>query len=516
MLYLKHPAWLWLKKHDKKRLPPIDDNLQAMFDAGNRFEAYAEQLFPNSVRLGFNDYYQYLDLPARTTKAIADGAKTIFQGRFEYKELTFICDVIQFVEDKVVDLIEIKSSTKAKIDHEYDLAFQMVVLEGCGYEVRNISVVHVNNSYVRHGDIDATQMTATTDITEAVKARRSETLESIEAAIKVVDSKTRPDISPAHAKLGSFNEWLAIYEGLEPVEPGSIYELATISAETVAELESRNITRLIDIPDDIQLSPKQQLQLKATKANAPIIDRGAIKKYLDSMVYPLFFFDYETLASVVPYFDGMSPYAQYPFQYSLHILDKPGGELRHFEYLHSDNSNPAESLTKTLQSQIGNSGSVITWYMSFEMGCNTRIGTMLPEFADFYDQLNVRVVDLMIPFSNGWYADKEFFGSASIKKVLPVLVPELSYKTQGIQEGAAAQRLWMEAVLDGKRDDEKGQILANLIKYCELDTFAMVEIYRFLIRLIDSGPKVIAPVSPTDSHSISTDSDSVPVQISMF
>jgi hypothetical protein len=86
----------------------------------------------------------------------------------------------------------------------------------------------------------------------------------------------------------------------------------------------------------------------------------------------------------------------------------------------------------------------------------------------------------MIPFSTGMYIDKDFFGSASIKSVLPVLVPELSYKALGIQEGASAQRLWMEAVLDGKREDQKQRILDDLVEYCKLDTLAMVEIYNKL------------------------------------
>lgn len=64
--------------------------------------------------------------------------------------------------------------------------------------------------------------------------------------------------------------------------------------------------------------------------------------------------------------------------------------------------------------------------------------------------------------------------------MLPVLCPELSYKTLGIQEGGSAQRLWMEAVLDGTREAEKEKILADLLEYCGLDTLAMVEIYRRL------------------------------------
>ena len=264
------------------------------------------------------------------------------------------------------------------------------------------------------------------------------------------------------------------------VESGSIYDLCGLNAKSTAELEKLGIKKLIDIPADFKLNPKQQLQIRATKSGEPIIEKLKIKEYLDSLIYPLCFFDYETLSSIVPYFDGMKPYKQYPFQYSLHILDSPGAELRHKEFLQRDNANPLEPLSKTLKSQIGDSGSVITWNMSFEKSCNTVIGSMLPEYTDFYEKLNERIVDLMIPFSRSWYTDKDFKGSASIKNVLPVLVPELSYKVLGIHEGGASQRLWMEAVLDGKRDGEKDQILSDLIEYCGLDTMAMVEIYKKL------------------------------------
>lgn len=483
MMFLKHPAWLWLKKHDKEKLPPVDDNTQAIFDAGHMFESYAEQLFPSGIRLGFNNYNEYLSLPERTTKALSNGAKTIFQGRFEFEQLTFICDIIDVVGDKKVDLIEIKSSTKAKPEHILDLAFQMVVLEGCGFEVRNISVVHVNNEFVRNGEVDPKAITKTSDITEAVKDKREFTKDHIEQALKVVNSDTCPSLLPSLANPDSFTEWLDIYRELVTVEPYSIYDLCAVGSKKAGELEKMGVYKITDIPEGFKLTSKQALQVSATKQNQPIIETAKIKAFLDSLVFPLYFFDYETLASIVPYFDGMKPYTQYPFQYSLHILDSPDAELRHMEYLHKFNSNPLAILSKTLQEQIGDAGSVITWNMSFEKGCNDRIGRMLPEYAEFYKSLNERIVDLMIPFSNGWYVDKDFRGSASIKNVLPVMVPELSYKTLGIQEGGAAQRLWMEAVLDGKRDGEKDQILRDLLKYCELDTLAMVEIYRKLCGL---------------------------------
>lgn len=128
MMFLKQPAWLWLKKNDPKKLPPVDENTQALFDAGHQFEPYAESLFPEGATLGFSDYGEYLSLPQRTQDAIKSGSSVLFQPRFEWKEFTCICDIVSFVSDTEVDLYEIKASTSAKVEHEFDLAFQTAVL----------------------------------------------------------------------------------------------------------------------------------------------------------------------------------------------------------------------------------------------------------------------------------------------------------------------------------------------------------------------------------------------------
>lgn len=480
MLSLRHPAWLWLKKHDAKRLPPIDEATQAIFDTGHEFEQYAESLFPGGVTLGFSDYDEYRTLPERTKQALDEGALTIFQGRFEYEGLTFICDIVQVIAPGVLDLYEIKSSTSAKLDHEYDLAFQTHVLEKLGFTVRNIAVIHVNNQYVRNGAIEADKITATTDITEAVRDKVVETESNIAKAREIVALDTCPDMSPQLTGLGAFKDWLEIYKAINEQSPGSVYELGGLNARALDVFESQGISKIEDIPEGLSINANINKQMRAYRNNGPIIDSLRVKQFLDSLVFPLYFFDYETLASLVPYFDGMKPYCQYPFQYSLHILDEPDGDFRHEEYLHTENSNPAESIVEVMQSHFGSSGSVIAWNMSFEKSCNDTLAQFVPEAADFLADINKRMVDLMVPFSSGAYVDFRFKGSASIKNVLPVLVPELSYKSLGIQEGGSAQRLWMQAVLDGKHIENKDKILQDLRDYCQLDTFAMVEIYRVL------------------------------------
>ncbi len=442
MMFLKQPAWLWLKKNDPKKLPPVDENTQALFDAGHQFEPYAESLFPEGATLGFSDYSEYLSLPQRTQDAIKNGTQVLFQPRFEWQDFTCICDIVSFVEDKEVDLYEIKASTSAKVEHEFDLAFQTAVLEGTGLKVRNIYVIHVNNQYVRHGAIEADKITRVEDITDKVRKRSESTAKYMPLALDVAQQKTMPDPSPALAKLGSKKDWLKVYEVIAPQTPK-------------------------EYPADTK----------------PTINSNEIKSFLNELKYPLYFLDYETLMSLVPYFDGHRPYQQVPFQYSLHILKSPDTELEWHEYLHRDNSDPARALTEQLIKDIGNSGTVLVWYEGFEKARNNELGDMLPEYKDAMEAINNRVVDLMLPFKNKWYDDPRFEGSASIKQVLPVLCPELSYKDLGIQEGGSAQRLWMEAVLDDKRAGQKEQILTDLIEYCKLDTLAMVEIYRVINKL---------------------------------
>jgi hypothetical protein len=437
MLFLRQPAWLWLKKNDPKKIPPIDENTQALFDSGHQFEPYAESQFPEGVTLGFSDYGEYLSLPQRTQDAIARGDQVLFQPRFEWNGFTCICDILSFVGDNEVDLYEIKASTSAKVEHEFDLAFQTAVLEGNGLKVRNIYVIHVNNQYVRSGPIEDDKIILTEDVTDKVRAKNELTAKYMPLALAVAQQPNMPDPSPALAKLGSKKDWLRIYENIVPQEP-KVW------------------------PEDTK----------------PVIQQEQVKQFLGELKYPLYFLDYETLMSLVPYFDGHRPYQQVPFQYSLHILQSPDAELEWREYLHRDNSDPARPLTEQLIKDIGDAGTVLVWYEGFEKARNKELGDMFPEYKAAMDATNDRVIDLMLPFKNKWYDDPRCEGSASIKKVLPVLCPELSYKSLGIQEGGSAQRLWMEAVLDDKRADQKDQILADLLEYCKLDTFAMVEIYR--------------------------------------
>lgn len=496
LMFLKHPAWMWLKKHDKSKLPPIDANTQAMFDAGHAFEAYAESLFPEGKTLGFNGFDEYKTMPKRTTLELQGTTKTLFQGRVVADELTCIFDVLDRVEGNEFDLYEIKSSTKEKQDHILDLAFQKLVLERSGVKVRTVSVIVVNSDYVRHGDINPKELTRAIDVTERVELLRTRTQANVRAALEVMHSPTCPDLSPRHAEQTALKEWLEIFLTLRlDTDPYSIYRIGQPNVDFLGELEDQGIERMHDIPDGFNFkNGKHKRQVELTKLGQPVIQTERIKAFLDAFQYPLYFLDYETMMDVVPIVNGSRPYQQVPMQYSLYIQREPGGELEHREFLHRDKSNPGLPLLQQLQQDITETGSIIVWNESFEKGRNEELGEMFPEFANFMEQVNARVIDLMTPFSSHWYEDCRFYGSASIKKVLPVLVPELSYKELDIQEGQSAQRLWMDVVLNDKYPEKREKIFVDLLKYCALDTLAMVKIYEKLVELTNIRTGELKPV----------------------
>ena len=495
-MFLTHPAYLWLKKFDKHKLPPVDEATQDVFDAGNLFESYAEKLFPNAVRVGFdiNDFDTYNSMPGRTQEALIANDPVILQGRLESNNITCIFDVLKKAEgvgENVYDLIEIKSSSSAKVEHGYDLAFQKAVLEGAGLKIRNCSIIHLNSEYVREGDIEVDKLIAETDITAEVNALIDVTATQIKEAFNVLDLDKCPDLSPRYInKLGIIGTqwkkyWMDVFFYInKDIPDNSIYNLCRLTPELVGILEDLGITDIRDIPEDLEnLHPKQLSQIQTTKSGEQIVDKESIAEFLNTFKYPLYFFDYETFSDVIPRFDGLSSYKQYPFQYSLHILESPDAELKHEEYLHSEDSNPMPELIKKMKKDLGDKGTILTWNMKFEQSCNERMAKIYPKHEEFLLKINERINDLMIPFSEQWFIDKDFFGSASIKYVLPALIPELNHSALPVSEGTQASRLWKKTILEGENTWSKEDILKDLIEYCTLDTFAMVKILEKLQKI---------------------------------
>lgn len=231
------------------------------------------------------------------------------------------------------------------------------------------------------------------------------------------------------------------------------------------------------------------MQIKYHKSQEIKIDKPKIKEFLDTIEYPINFFDFETFQNAIPRFDNQRPYAQMPFQYSLHILHEDG-TLEHKEFLGDENSDPRLPLVKQMLQDITPTGSIVAYNQGFEKG---KIRNLAELFADLRDDLltlNERFVDIAHPFQYKYYYHLKFNGRYSIKIVLPTLFlndDELDYKKLGsIQNGGDAMDTFANLYLlkDKSKVDE---IKKDLLSYCRLDTLAMVRILEKLHELINDN-----------------------------
>ena len=458
--FLNCPKSLWLLKKDPEHYPygEFSTFMQKVMREGYEVELNVRQLFEN---VGSRD--------------------VSFQAEFQTNDGMYArVDVLENMNDGNTALYEIKSSTSVKTDNKHnhikDACFQKVCAERAGRRVEHVFLVHLNGDYVRDGGIDPSKMLVIVDITEAVDEVEVETSKEIdEALVFLASDQDMNECSCRQKSRANHCDAFALFNPDIPIP--SIYSLPRLSQSKRSELLSMGVIGLDAVPDEYPLSDNQRFLVESAKINCPLINQPAIRRFLSKLTFPLYFFDYETYSSAVPYLDGTSPHKHFPVQYSLHILDTDGS-LDHKEYLEREARLP-DRLIERMEEDFGRIGSIVSWHKSFEESRNRELAERYPDKADFLNNLNDRMVDLEDVFKTD-YVDARFDGSTSIKKVLPVVCPHHNYKELEIQDGASAMEVWRTMINAAPEDSEDKA--SALLSYCRLDTFAMVEIFRFLAK----------------------------------
>ena len=487
--FLACPKNAWLKQHKPElagsfELSPFEKSLVAN---GNLVELWARKLFPQGILIESSGETAVQE----TAKCLESKQGTIFQATFITNNFLARTDVLEYdPQNNCWNLYEIKGTNSLKEktedrDHIDDATFQYIVLRDCDLKIGTINIIHLNKDYVRGEEINVKELFAIDNITDKIIEREEKTREKmIEAATTLFQNDERA-ASCACIYKGRSNHCSTFSYAHPEVPAYSVHDLYRIglSPKKLISLVNDNILDIADIPDGFKLSDNQINQIIVYKNQLPIIDLVSIKAELDSLKYPLYFFDYETYPPAIPLFKGFKPYQHIPFQFSLHVLNSPDDELRHYEYLHTDSSNPTEGIIAALKKYLGSEGSIIVWYKPFEQTRNSELALLSPDNSQFLADINNRIYDLMDIFSKQLYVHPKFKGSTSIKKVLPVLVPSLSYQELEIREGGSAMEAWFEKIFNASSEIEKEETAKNLLKYCELDTYAMYAIWKELKNL---------------------------------
>ena len=469
---LKCPKLLWFEYNRKEDLPLIDASVQAIMDQGTIVGELAQTLFPGGIKLQ-RDY-----MPNKQAEKSLEAAKLrkpLFEAGFVYKQAYALADILNPVAKGAWDLIEVKSSSGMKEEYYRDIAFQKYVYEGAGLKIRKCYLMYINNQYVRKGKIDPKKLFATEDVTRQCDDLIPEIEADIADMFETIQKNDEPrvKISPHCNKPYTCLLKDMCWDFLP--EKDDIFGLY-YGAKKAYQLIERGVLRITDINKNVSLSYKQSIQVTCHKTQTPYIDKKGIKGFLDTLKYPLYFLDFETINPAIPAYDDTRPFEAIPFQYSLYVVKGKGVKTECHSYIALGDKDPRAEILKQLKKLLGNSGSVIAYNASFEKTTLRHASEAYSQYQDWVVAIEERLVDLLAPFRGFLYYHPGQGGSASLKNVLPIMTKS-SYDDMEIAGGNTASTEYYRVTF-GKNIDkkERQRVYSALEKYCDLDTKGMVDI----------------------------------------
>ncbi len=485
------PKILWMDAHmrDKRDMSLIDEK---RLKEGNRVGDMAMAYFGDFVEVEMS--FKFDEMAAKTAELITEAAQAVEAGKaFSICEATFkhgamVCmaDIVRMRDEKTLDLIEVKSSTKVKEYHVRDLAYQTAVIQACGYEVATASIMHIDSAYVLDGDLNLQGLFMIEDMTDEAKALARDVEEAVAGFMAYRDAEDEPEVqigAQCNCPFACAYQtwcWRHVvgeddfgFAGMGHMKPlGRLGEGFATFANTLASMK---------------LTSLQRAQAVAEAGGGDTVKADALTGFLEKITYPVYHLDFETVQPIIPRYQGTKPWQQVPTQFSVHKVGAPGAPPEHMEFLAEHDVDPRRGLAEALCAAIPADACVTAYNMGFEKGRIRELAGRFPDLASHLMGIHDGIVDLMVPFRNGWVYLKAMQGSYSIKKVLPALCPndpDLDYAAlegvhNGIEAMAAFERL---AEMDPA---ERRKVREQLLRYCELDTLAMVKVHERLIEIAE-------------------------------
>lgn len=474
---------LYLYKHHYKLKDPISSSLQTTFDQGTNIGILAQKIFPNGVDVSPENHFKMVESVGKTLECINRGESIIYEATFIYDDVLSAIDIL-VKDNEGWKAYEVKSSTKVTDTYIKDATIQYYTIINSGIELKDISIVHINNQYVKKRELDINKLFTIKSVYNEVLEFLPQIPNEIKRLKDVIDGSEIPQVDIG---LHCSDPYDCDFKGTcwKHIPEYSVFDISNLNKKKKFDLYNQGIITLDQIDlNNTTLNSNQKLQVQSEIEGSILIDEDQIRSFIGDLNYPLYFLDFETIRSPIPLFENSRPFQQIVFQYSVHIKQTPSSEIDHKEYLANPDGDPRIGFVKKIVEDCGTEGDILVYNIGFERSKLVDLIEVFPQYSEKLENIINRLKDLMIPFKKKWYYKPEMRGSYSIKSVLPALTDNLSYDSIEIKEGGNASDTFLQMINKTFEGDEEIK-RKQLLEYCKLDTEAMVEILKKLELVIN-------------------------------
>ncbi len=473
------PTWGWLLRSEEV----AKQFAEAALTPGERFRIEqgieigrrARELYPEGLLIDDMNIVS----ASKNTKSVMNNPNVsiIFEGAFLIDGFVARADILRR-KGNSWHVIEVKSSVNDREEFIGDMAYTAMVIERCGFNVSGVSLLLVSRDF-RLG-MENDKLFVEIDHTDEVVER----VEEFKPFWQQIEEITRAPVKPEPQLIFECRkcERELFRECVGRDIENHIFDIPRLSQSKFDELTESGIVCVEDVPDGFSLTENQARVQDCVQTKKPFVgDR--LKSDLRAISWPAYYLDFESVMTAIPLYPDIAPYTQIPTQYSIHKCSDVCLIVEHLEYLADPGKDCRRELAENLINDLEEDGSIII-YSNFEKAVINSLGRLYPDLLGELNSLAERMIDLEAIIRRNYY-HPDFHGSMSIKRILPVLVPGMSYENLEIADGDSAMAAFAHLALGKcKEAKEIESVRRNLLEYCKQDTLAMVKLHQKLAEYV--------------------------------
>lgn len=462
---------LWLRLNQPE-LMVRDEAMEARAAIGHQVGMMGRGLNPGGKEV---EGRTTRDRLIETERLLREGHETLYEAAFEEGGLYAQVDILYRVGEGW-GIREVKAAKSINDGHVVDSVFQYLVLTRAGMQINRVELVLIAQDAPSIEKSRVEDLLVVQDLTDICKRDVDDLVPEIVTLLTKLSSGEAEKIEAGRHCEATCPFLGHCFSGLADDD---LLFAPNLDKRKYAALREAGYRRMSDLPADMELSAKAEGVRRAIASGREPWVSDHLGAELAEVRYPAVFLDFETAAPLFPVNNGMRGGELVVFQFSAHVLSEPGGDLAHFEFIDLDSEDPHPGIVAALTDIFKGAGSIVH-YSPFEKRCLNRLmAAGVPGANALMGQFLNSSVDLEKYFGELVYHPK-FRGKSSIKVVLPVMVPGLSYDDLEVKNGGMAEMSYVLARTGELVGDDLDRRREALLRYCERDTEAMVRLFERL------------------------------------